>query len=98
MSVNSLDKNQIKTSIHQLLHPYVYIEGLLGSEGSKTCNGMAQRLQISHDVLQKILNAGPKTTDELRGLLLQMANSHANPCTQSFLIIDDTLLVKEFSH
>src|SRR5262249_4508327 len=71
---------------------------LLGSEGSKTCHGMAQKLQISHDVLQKVLDAGPKTADELRKLLLEMAHYHANHCTNTFLIIDDTLLVKEFSY
>lgn len=98
MSRNSLKNIQAKTSISLLLHPWAYIEGLLGSDTAKTCNGMAQRLQISHDVLQKILDAGPKTADELRKLLIQMGLHYSNPYARSFLIVDDTLLVKEFSY
>lgn len=98
MSANSLENIQTKTSISLLFHPWAYIEGLLGSDTAKTCNGMAQRLQLSHDVLQKILDAGPKTADELRKLLIQMGLHYSNPYVRSFLIIDDTLLVKEFSY
>jgi hypothetical protein len=98
MSANSLENIQTKTSISLLLHPWTYIEGILGTDTAKTCSGMAERLKVSHDFLQKILDAGPKTADELRKLLIALGCHHANSLCKAFLIVDDTLLVKEFSY
>lgn len=97
MPVSSIDKVQINTSISLLTHSKAYIEALLVSDSAKTCLGMGRELEISHDSLQKILDRGAQTEDEVRSFLLDMVKLYKRNNQKSFLVGDDTLVVKEFS-
>lgn len=97
MTINSINNTKISTSIFSLLHPNAYIEALLYSDNAKTCLGMGRELEMPHDALQKILDREHKTEDELRIFLREMVKLYKNDNQKSFLVGDDTIVVKEFS-
>jgi hypothetical protein len=84
-------------NIEELSNSRELVLGMLLSEPNKNCITMAKPLNISHDVIQNIFKAAPKSILELKSFLLSLIKLTSKKSDKSYLIIDDSTLQKDYA-
>jgi hypothetical protein len=76
--------------INAVLHANAYAEGLIHTDGKKTCTNLGLTIGKTHDVVQRHLDAVADSPEEIRAYLLNNA-IEKNRVEKGFLIKDSTL-------
>src|SRR6202162_3465532 len=82
--------------INAVSHANVYAEGLIHTDGKKTCTNLGLTIGKTHDVVQRVLDAVADSPEEIRAHLINSA-IEKNKVKKGFLIKDSTVLVKEWA-